>query len=309
MTTLANIRTKVRRLTATPSTAQLTDTQIDDYVNTFYLYDFPASAKVEQFIVNQSIYLEAGVDAYDFEPNDNIVLQSPVYVAGQSCMISYSQEEFYRWWPKVDYIEQFDSDGSVQYSLTMTNTPIQRGSFFIAGLTGSNVQLNVVDDGDGNLTGDIAAGTNTIDYDTGAVDVTFSAAIAVATLGLTASYYPYTSGQPTSVLLFNDTITVRPIPDKPYELVMQVQRKPTALLASGASPTLEEWWQLLAVGAAKKILEDRLAMDQVAMIMPLYKQQISLVLSRTASQYAQQRTSTIYTDQINYPYVNYGSYF
>jgi hypothetical protein len=39
--TLGAIRTKVRRLTRSPNTAQITDNQIDEYVNTFILYDFP----------------------------------------------------------------------------------------------------------------------------------------------------------------------------------------------------------------------------------------------------------------------------
>jgi len=38
---LESIRTKIRRLTRSPSSAQITNAQIDDYINTFVLYDFP----------------------------------------------------------------------------------------------------------------------------------------------------------------------------------------------------------------------------------------------------------------------------
>ena len=41
--TLGAIRNKVRLLTHSPSTAQLADADIDQYVNTFILYDFPSS--------------------------------------------------------------------------------------------------------------------------------------------------------------------------------------------------------------------------------------------------------------------------
>ena len=37
--TLQTIRTKVRRLTRTPSTAQLSDDDLDQYINTFVVYD------------------------------------------------------------------------------------------------------------------------------------------------------------------------------------------------------------------------------------------------------------------------------
>ena len=39
--TLADIRSKVRRITARPSALQITDAEIDNYINTFYIYDFP----------------------------------------------------------------------------------------------------------------------------------------------------------------------------------------------------------------------------------------------------------------------------
>lgn len=39
--TLAAIQTKVRRLTRTPSTAQLSVADLNEYINTFILYDFP----------------------------------------------------------------------------------------------------------------------------------------------------------------------------------------------------------------------------------------------------------------------------
>ena len=38
---LNTIRLKVRRLTARPSPNQISDQEIDDYINTFYVYDFP----------------------------------------------------------------------------------------------------------------------------------------------------------------------------------------------------------------------------------------------------------------------------
>ena len=45
MTTLADIRLKVRRVTKSPSANQITNAEIDDYVNDFYQQDFPAHLK------------------------------------------------------------------------------------------------------------------------------------------------------------------------------------------------------------------------------------------------------------------------
>jgi len=58
------------------------------------------------------------------------------------------------------------------YTGTLMWTPVQPGTLVIT--AGA---LTVTDDGNGNLLGDIAAGNNTIDYTTGAYDVTFNANI------------------------------------------------------------------------------------------------------------------------------------
>ncbi len=44
--TLADIRKKVRNLTARQADEQITDAQIDQYINTYYLYDMPESLRL-----------------------------------------------------------------------------------------------------------------------------------------------------------------------------------------------------------------------------------------------------------------------
>jgi len=300
MTTLARIREKVRRLTATPSSAQMPDSVIDDYINTFYQYDFPAIAKVDQLITNFEVALEAGVDVYDWPSNTEILMQAPAYVSGIQVQMFFDQTQFYNWFPQVDYQQEAQGSGGATQSITLINVPVARSSLFIAAVDVNGVQLNATDDGQGNIIGDVTGASNTINYTTGAVVVTFSDVIPT-TNAVTISYYPYNSGIPVGVLFFNQQLKFRPIPNKPYQFVTQVQQKPTELLADGSSPTLNEWWQYLAVGAAKRILQDRLAMDQVALIEPLYQEQRQNVLSRTASQHAQTRVATIYSNTFQWP--------
>lgn len=56
---------------------------------------------------------------------------------------------------------------------TLANSPIKPYSVVITSVVSSS-PVTVVDDGAGNLIGDVGAGTNTIDYETGDFDVTFS---------------------------------------------------------------------------------------------------------------------------------------
>jgi len=89
---------------------------------------------------------------------------------------------------------------------------------------------------------------------------------------------------------------VRPVPIQVYRIQIEVYQRPVALLSAGQDPELEEYWQYIAYGAAKKVLEDRLDMDSVQMIMPEFKKQESLVQRRTIVQYTNERTGTIYTE-------------
>lgn len=63
--TLQDIRLKVRRVTKSPSTNQITDPQIDQYVNTFYIYDFPEHLRLFDLHTNLTIVTAPNIDTYD----------------------------------------------------------------------------------------------------------------------------------------------------------------------------------------------------------------------------------------------------
>jgi len=72
--------------------------------------------------------------------------------------------------------------GSTNYTGNFSYTPVRPGTVNIS----DGVQV-VTDDGQGNLIGDIQAGTNTINYETGAFNVTF-AATTTGSAGVNAAY-------------------------------------------------------------------------------------------------------------------------
>lgn len=85
----------------------------------------------------------------------------------------------------TEYTGESIGTGSDTYSGTLTNFPIAPGSLVMTDGT-----YTIYDDGDGGFTGDIGAGTNTINYTSGAYAVNFSA----STGAVTASYFtPLTS--------------------------------------------------------------------------------------------------------------------
>ena len=76
-----------------------------------------------------------------------------------------------------------------QFTFTLVAGSCSETTLTITATASDDSVLTVVDDGSGNLTGDVlGSGTNSIDYDTGEIDVTFDLAVKVGTQ-ITVTYY------------------------------------------------------------------------------------------------------------------------
>ncbi len=150
-------------------------------------------------------------------------------------------------------------------------------------------------------------GNATINYQTGAITgLYFDQAIPQGT-PIQIQYNPKQYSIPLSVMFYQNQFTLAPVPDAGYTIEMTCYRQPVqALLAADMSgnPELSEWWEILAVGASKKIFEERLDSDGVAYIDKMLRERYDIIETRTYAQIGQERIKTIYTDQLTY---NYGS--
>lgn len=319
--TLNAIRLKIRRLTRSPSTAQLTDATIDEYVNTFIQYDFPESLRLFSLKTTFEFYVQPNIDTYPpssvvtdplFQFDQRyITFEGPVYIAGLEGQLSQSRAEFYRIYPFVNSVvdTQLRGDGvTLIFTGTLTQLPILQGQVVFTVIGANNVGL-ILSDGTtvvpsfpvGLLTSPDGLNFGTINYLTGAFTLTFGTAPS-AGQPIFAETYPYVAARPTTVLYYDDTFVVRPIPDKAYKIILDAYIRPTELLAAGTSPQLEQWWQYIAISASIKIFQDRMDMDSVQLLLPEANKQERLVLRRTIVQQANERTSTIYVSQIQSNY-------
>lgn len=316
--TLLAIRTKIRRLTRSPSASQISDADIDEYVNTFIQYDFPEHLRLFSLRETLTFYTDPNVDTYETntipdDPLNNfknkyITVHEPVYIAGFQAQLSQARAEFFGWYPFNNSIvtESQGNGAQVVFTGTLTDTPVLRNNVVIASIDANNNGLRLSDNGNGSFEGDIGIGPNAIDYETGQFSVTFSTAPGSGE-DVVSETVPYVPAQPRSVLYFNNKFVVRPVPDKVYPIQMEVDRRPSELLNAGESPELEQWWQYIAVMSARKVFEDRSDPDSVAMIMPLIREQQLLVLRRTIVTQTKERTATIYTEQLGVgPRYNFG---
>lgn len=150
-------------------------------------------------------------------------------------------------------------------------------------------------------------GSATINYQTGEITgLVFEEPIPEGT-PIQIQYNPKQLSIPLSIMFYQNQFTLAPVPDAGYTIELTCYRQPVqALIAAdmAGNPELSEWWEILAVGASKKIFEERLDSDGVIFIDKMLKERYDIIETRTYAQIGQQRINTIYTDQLTY---NYGS--
>lgn len=346
--TLQDIILKVRRLTGSGTSLQLTDAQIIDYLNSFYLYDFPAEFRSLKLKDKYTFNTIRGIDTYAFDSEHYTTVEMPCYCAKREIKLFQDPWNFYGVWFNWQQQQNFDQgDNTVgPYAGTVQSTPIIRSTsnnpmvqtktqpttVFPAGYpvafqqaNPSRVQnilitaptatfgvtLNVTDDGAGNLIGDCTTGT--IDYETGAIaDLRFTTAVPEGE-NINIQYNPATLAIPLGIMFYQNQFTLRPVPDKGYTVELIAYRLPSqALLGTNdpdnpvttGTPELKEWWETLAFGASKKIYEDRLDPDGVALMDKSLEEAYTRNETRTYAQLGKQRIGTIFADQLT---GNYGS--
>lgn len=352
---LQAIETKVRRLTRNMSESQLSTAEIDNYINTFILYDFPEHIRTFNFRTTFNFWANPYQDVYPTDTasfgdpvanptiennplynfqNTYLTVHPPVYIAGYQSFYTQSREQFYGVYPLTNSIASIGPSGDgatlsftgvvnsqqsiVPGNLVQTVTLLQNNVLFSSvDTTGAGlalVDVPVLDAATGNpsINGNlyvpsfqpfapptVITPNNTINYVTGKFTITFPFAPGVG-VPINSQTVPQIVSLPQALCYYNNKFILRPVPDQPYQINFEAYIRPTALLNENAIPDLEEYWQYIAYGAAKKIFEDRMDLDSVALIMPEFKKQEALMLRRTIVQYTNERTATIYTEQTSF---------
>ncbi len=328
--TLAAIQTKVRRLTRAPSEAQLTTAILNEYINTFVVYDFPEHLRTFNLRTTFNFYCNPYQDVYrtdtsvlpvtnplyDFQ-NNYLTIHPPVYVAGYPALFTQSEAQFFNIYPKINSIQSIGTAGngvttnftgtigSINFVPGNSTAPILASNVLFSSIDINNQGLALYDvpnnpfDGTGTIyDANTQAPTpvpGTINYLTGAFNITFPTAPGSG-MAIDSQTVPYQPSLPQALLFYANTITLRPVPDQPYKISFEAYKRPTELIGSNAVPELQEWWQYIAYGAAKKVLEDRMDLETVQLIMPEFKKQEVLIQRRTIVQYTNERPATIYTE-------------
>lgn len=306
--TLEKIIKKIRRVTGRISESQITSDQVKEYIADFFANDFPRNIVTDALNTTFEFFTDPNISKYPLKKfntkNLYYSFQPPVYVAGKRGRFFQNKEHFY-----ANFGNHLQTAKSIQgkgtngeYKVQVGNAPILQNKVTISALDDSGHSMHYVDVPNTRETGSFRKLSETessagkVDYLKGEISITFPNAVP-ANKKIYFSYIPYVAAEPQAILFADDAFFVLPVPDRSYLISMSAQKNPETI-EDFPEPILTQWWQYLALGAAKKIFEDIQDMEGVQSIMPAFKEQEALVLRRTLEQNRNQRTPTIYTNTI-----------
>lgn len=313
-TTLTTIQQKVRRITRAPSQSQLTDQQLNDYINNFVLYDFPEHLRLFALKTTFSFYTAPNIAEYStvaapstspFYNFNNLYVSvtQPIYIGGYNSFYTQSREQFFNIYPRVSFIQTITTgNGSTSvFTGTIPQVPFLQNEVLIDSIDSNNNPLTYIDQPVDSVNGNLVNASTlvprgTINYLTGGFLIDFEAPPGPQQ-PINSQTVPYQAARPLALLYYDYVFTVGPVPDQSYKITMDAYMRPTALLDTTQSPQLEQWWQYIAWGAARKVFEDRMDWESINLMMPEYRKQETLVLRSSLVQWANERVATIYTEQ------------
>lgn len=335
LTTLQQIREKVRQITRSPSPSQLTDFEIDQKVNTFIENYIPTSVKLFSLRTILTFYTQPGIDVYETNTttstdplfnfkNKYTAIHDPVFIAGVRAFFTQQRDVFYGNFPQTNFVQQTGLFGNgtpgpfVGVLPPPLNSPspfstaiphiLQRSVLFSC-LNSTGTAMQVIDYPFNNVLGYLqipgVQGTplsnlGTVNYVTGAFAVSFPANTAIVAPPQNNPVWSeaiyYAPGLPTTMLFYDQKFTLRPVPDKSYVVQVEANIRPTELLTAQDVPQITQWWLWIAYGASRYIFIQRSQYDDLNLIQPAFKEEEGLALSTSMEQITNQRSVTIYTN-------------
>lgn len=272
---LQDIIEKIRIVSASGNSDQVTDEKIIKYINSYYLYDLPnefRNLKLKDVYTFNTIQ---NVDTYPFDFDHWETIESPAYCGKIPIILFQDKASFYGYNWNSQQLNNFAiGDGTVgPYGFTLSNFPItasvnnnpiadtqlsstqvfpggypptftentiSRIQNILISANTLNSSLHVTDDGAGGLIGDCLAG-GTINYLTGVIaGLTFTQAVPSGN-NVTIQYLQSVQGQPYVMLFYQNQFVVRPVPDQAYTIEVTAYRRPSQALlgtTSAESPNL-----------------------------------------------------------------------
>ncbi|HJU78117.1 MAG TPA: hypothetical protein VJ599_00950 [Nitrososphaeraceae archaeon] len=280
---LSDIRRKVRQVTGRLSSNELSTPKLDEYINNYYQYEFPAEVKLDmQHTFYEFLTVPLQQD-YAF-PNETYTNVEPFLYLNQRPMLWYQDPTVFKNENPINVQMQipWTGDGvTTSFNTTVQFPYILPGSVIVT----DNVETytdSKVDSSTGNLllTTNTAINGGTVGYQSGVISITFQTA-PLDGQNIYTTFIQYQPGAPTAVLYYDSQFSFYPVPDTVYQCQIKAFKVPDALVLATDVPNLQEWGPCIAYGAARNICIDFGESDRYAEITNLYKEQVNYIMTRT----------------------------
>lgn len=278
---LGEIRRKVRHVTGRFSENELSTSKIDNYINQYYQYTFPAEVKLERQHTFYEFLTIPNQPTYTV-PTGYTNFEQPATVDEYQMYWYQEPARFYQEnWKQISRITAWTGDGStVAFSTTITGFPIWPGTTVVTDNTEVFEDTNeTFANSPVTVTGSLG-GAMTVNYSTGVISVTFNTAPTNGQ-NIYLSYAVFAAKRPEGILYYNNEFTLFPIPDTIYRIRMKAYEIVDPLTDATDRPPLDQWGPCIAYGAARDIHSDFGEFEAYKELTALYKEQVSYAMNRT----------------------------
>ncbi len=292
---LADIRRKVRQVTGRLSPGELSNDQVDNYINQFYQYTFPAEVKLERKHTFYEFLTEPNQQIYAFPVATFTNVEPPPTMDNLSLLYYQNPESFNENNPEqITRLTQWTGDGTTTvFATTVVGFPILPGSFLVTDNTEVFEDTNTTFTTSDVVIAGSLGGSATINYSTGSVSVTFNTAPTNGQ-NIFLSYTIFAAGRPTAVLYYNEQFKFFPVPNTAYRFKIKAYQFVTPLTSSTSVPDMPQWGPCIAYGASRDIHSDFGEIDAYGEVTALYKEQVAYVLNRTNQNLLNTRAAPIF---------------
>lgn len=270
--TVADVIQNVRQYISLPNQDDISDDQIISDLNFVWQFDIPQSNSEFGLIDDWIFYCSEGNYVYPFPYGQITSIQDN---SGRVDMVSaavyrqdYQNLFLTRYCNRVtfalpstyngDYADfTFTSSGFINKGY-QTALGRNQSAVAVSWTDGSGEAHTLEDNGDGNLYFEDPIGTytsyGTVIYATGTIN--FSLPQQYAAYGrIYVSYDPSSKGKPAAFLFTDNKLIMKPTPNQPYRIAVQVSYIPNAFSSTTDSIPLQYYYQFLIVATALRISE------------------------------------------------------